>query len=80
VDIWDEIFAEFFCVGKVRFCWGFWGNWGAGRGFLVDRLWWIARGRWFVDVRFLRGVFLQFFRIYFGVGSFGNAWRKLLDA
>jgi hypothetical protein len=23
VDIWGEIFADFFCAGKVRFCWGF---------------------------------------------------------
>jgi hypothetical protein len=37
VDIPGEILAEFFCDGKVRFYWGFWGNWGAERGFFCEQ-------------------------------------------
>jgi hypothetical protein len=53
VDIWGEIFGDFFCAGKVHFCWGFCGNWGVRRGFFVDSVWWNAWQRWVVDVRFL---------------------------
>jgi hypothetical protein len=52
VDILGEISADFFSKRKARFCWGFCGNLGAGRGFFVDKVWWNAWQRWFANARF----------------------------
>jgi hypothetical protein len=42
----------FFRGWFTRFCWGFWQKRGAGCGFLMVKLWWIAGESWQVDRHF----------------------------
>jgi hypothetical protein len=59
------VWPLFFCGGKGRFCWGFWKNQSAERGFLMVRLWFFGGKSWCVDGHFFgakkHATFLNYF-------------------